>query len=237
MKKNILSQKDIHTILKKMANQRSIYHNERDFLVNFAILLHDLYPESHIRSEIPAKTNQAKTMDLLFLNEGRSCGFELKYSYAFRKKKITFQFENEDYTLVSKRSLSQLIQFEILKDISRLEGLFSDKFDTGYVIYITNDNTQWEIGSLLAHNKYLGETISKNKNSLLVDSTSKPISVKYDTTRKKKMKEPIIKTITLKDKYYWNWCEFSRIPADLVEVDNSYSKFQYLLVKIKPLSH
>ena len=138
---------DIRHVLKRLAEQRPIFHSEADFQFALARQIETLMPGCGIRLERPFSFDGAnRYLDLWLRTPG--IAIELKY----RTSCLSFPHKGESFSLKSQNA-HDLGRYDFIADIRRIERIAAerrmadgDRFSQGYAVLLTNDHLYWKPG-------------------------------------------------------------------------------------------
>jgi hypothetical protein len=136
---------DIHNILIKALENRSIFHSEADFQHHLAweINLHSGGSKG-IRLEYPLSNHDKAKWEYcdILVRNFENIGIELKY----KTKQLSKTVGGERFEL-KLQGAQDLGRYHFLKDVSRLENwCIQGKINVGYAIILTNDKSYWSPG-------------------------------------------------------------------------------------------
>jgi len=207
---------NIEPILKKLSEDRPIFHSEADFQHALAWEIHKKYPKVSIRLEISSdRPDKRERIDILIRNKNEICAIELKY----KKTEINIIHNKELFNL--RPDIAQDIsRYDFIKDITRLERYVgSHPKSIGYAIILTNDDLYWRDGIRGINSKDFflneGRILKKEKKMDWHSNTGNGT---------KKGRE---KPLELQRDYHLHWKEYSTIN----ELPKK-NKFHYLLLKV-----
>lgn len=138
-----LKEFDVSNVIEKLSEKRPLFHNERDFQFELALMIKDMY-ECEIRLEYYYRTdenNKRCYIDLIAYDNNYCIAFELKY----KTMKYDGKLNDELYELKEQGARDWGCAY-VLSDLKRLEDLVLSgdiiggrKINKGFVIFITND--------------------------------------------------------------------------------------------------
>jgi hypothetical protein len=131
-----LKEFDVSNVIKKLSEKRPLFHNERDFQFELALMIKDMY-ECEIRLEYFYKTDvngKRCYIDLIAYDDNYCIAFELKY----KTKKFKGEAGSENYDLKEQSAQDHGCVY-VLSDLKRLEALVNDNNPT------INKNTSYNI--------------------------------------------------------------------------------------------
>lgn len=132
---------DIENILKKLSINRPLFHNEKDFQFEFALLLQQLGYKTRLETYVGKENGKRKYIDLVAIDEEKKECYLFEFKYKTIDKKVII--DNEEYDLFN-HGARDLGSYAFLKDVERIEKLidkkiFGYKVKEGYAIFLTND--------------------------------------------------------------------------------------------------
>lgn len=206
---------DINSLLKKLSEQRPIFHSEADFQHSLAWELHKKLPNLNIRLEYPIPIHDSRVyLDILATTPTDSVAIELKY----KTRKITVN-ENKEQFELKNQGAQDIGRYDFIKDICRLEQLISiHPHSIGYAILLTNDSAYWT-----SPNKT--NTVDRNfklHNGKILQGALDWESAGKGTTKGRE------KALSLNGKYNLQWQNYSTVKS------KNYNCFRYLFVTITP---
>ncbi len=212
---------DIEKILKELAKERPVFHNESDFQFCLALKIKEIYPSYEIRlekffgteREIVNGRNQTirKYIDIIVADEPseKYIAIELKY----KTKGVQFNSFREEYDLQD-HGAQDYGSYAVLADVERIETLRRiDKFyrgfhfEKGYSIIISNDRYYEKDNENNLFSSYWltdGKIINKGKLDFVI-----PQGKTQNQTCAKGFK-----SICLEDDYKIEWKQYSNIMYD-----------------------
>lgn len=207
---------DIDHVLKRLAENRPIFHSEADFQFALARQIETLMPDCGIRLERPFPFDGAnRYLDLWLRTPG--IAIELKY----RTRRLSFPHEGESFSLKNQNARDHG-RYDFIEDIRRIEeiatkrrGANGDQFSQGYAVLLTNDHLYWENGGegTVDAQFRIHEGRTLNGRMAWARRASK------GTTKKREQ------TLTVSGPYKLQWKRYSDLPTENGE-------FRYLAVKI-----
>lgn len=198
---------NIANILIELSKRRPLFHNEKDFQFEFALLLQQLGYKIRLETYVGKENGKRKYIDLVAINEETQECYLFEFKYKTISKEVTIN--NEMYDLFN-HGARDLGSYAFLKDVERIEKLvdktiFGYKVKEGYAIFLTND-----FGYLkgfkqnsLSYNYGLEEGKSFKANN----------TVKFlipNEIEKKDTWVSYLNEITLKNEYKINWKDYSK---------------------------
>lgn len=138
---------DIHFVLKRLAEERPIFHSEADFQFALAQQIETLIPECGIRLERPFSLDGPnRYLDLWLKTPG--IAIELKY----RTRQLSIEHEGKRFSLKN-QSAHDHGRYDFIADIRRIEHIAAKRrmgdgypFSRGYAVLLTNDHLYWKEG-------------------------------------------------------------------------------------------
>lgn len=129
--------------MRKLSENRPIFHIEADFQHALAWQIQKDHPELEIRFEYkPQNISERIFVDLWIKDESEN-NFAIELKYKTRKFEETVY--NEKFKLMD-QSAQDLGRYDYLKDVERLEKIVSThEKTTGFAIILTNDSGYWNI--------------------------------------------------------------------------------------------
>ncbi len=144
----MIEQNDIIKILSKLAKDRPIFHNEKDFQLALAWKIRGELPDLNVRLEkriniqddIINPTESDRFFDIFLFNNDGIVIIEIKY----KTKAFHYEIDGESFEL-KKHSAHDQGRFDFIKDIKRIEkALEIYKHENikclGFSIMLTNDS-------------------------------------------------------------------------------------------------
>lgn len=127
--------------LESLSKRRPIFHNERDFQFEFALLLKEMY-NCDVRLEYFYSTNDDSKkrcyIDIVLQNENECILIELKY----KTKEQKIDYKGESFMLLN-QAAQDFGCYYVLSDLSRIERidkLGNKKVIAYYSVLLTNDS-------------------------------------------------------------------------------------------------
>ena len=230
--------------LDELQGKRQIFHSEDDFKLSLAMIIKELNPKFEIRLERPVDLEMVDRkgaiipvrapIDIIVIDEqGKTYPIELKY----KTKKLKVAIKEELYNLTD-QSATDEGRYSFRKDIFRIENYksrYSETFESGYVLIITNDELYSE--------KNVSKTDNTDKNYTFHNETTidkedlgwnlkiknntdiKNISeIEKETKKHWTCKKENNYRLDLSKNYKIKWYEYSKIEN---------STFKYCLIKIE----
>ncbi|MCL2111023.1 MAG: hypothetical protein FWH32_01965 [Clostridiales bacterium] len=209
---------DIPAVMESLSQKRPIFHLESDFQFALAWEIQRFYPEYDVRLEVPFGFEKKGRIDIVVRNSGAVLPIELKYL----KKKLLHTIDGEQFNLAD--GVHDMDMYSCMADIERMESFCGQlpDFDTGYVVWLTNDPAYWD----------------KNYNSSYYkefhapDGSVKTGKMYFDKANPRTKKPPQIcslkhykNAVTLNGSYHINWQDYSDL-----EVPKGI--FKYAVVRI-----
>ena len=213
---NLLESEDfILSSMRKLSENRPLFHIEADFQHALAWQIQKDFPELDIRFEYkPQNIPERMFVDLWIKDKfGNNHAIELKYKT--RKFEETTHYEK--FNLMD-QSAQDLGRYDYLKDIERLEKIVSSHEKTiGYAILLTNDSGYWNVpqNSDTVDAEY---RIFDGKNIHGVLSWADHASLGTTMGR--------VRPLKISGNYSLKWNDYSQVG------NKSSGKFRYLLSKI-----
>lgn len=243
MEQKELTLDTINEILKKFYEQGVLFSNERQFQLELAFELKEIYKNVHLEV-LDYLDSEKKYIDIVVdIGNNKLVAIELKYTT--RDKNILYKTTNRNvYTF--KQGAGDLRRFHYLKDVERLEGLLhkpnvfgmeGKEVIKGFAIIMTNDNYHSQDGKKYKNGKIIGDTDYFNvalNNGRTISVSEQPLTIRTSGYEGKK--------INLKHEYTCKW--------DVYELDQNETKliiegkessmpyetypFRYMILEIKP---
>ena len=130
---------DMGVLMSRLAHDRPAFHSEADFQHAFAWAVHGTDPRLQARLEIPLM--KGEHLDLLIADPDSNQRTAVEFKYPTAAWEDTQG--GEEFSL-RHHSATDLISYDILKDIQRLERLVTTrKVDNGLLVVLTNDPAYW----------------------------------------------------------------------------------------------
>lgn len=131
---------NIENTLKLLADQRPIFHSEADFQHALAWKIHELYPDTNVRLEVPSgNLARRERIDIIVTNGAHKFALELKY-----KKRATEVVVNHEKFSLTNDGAQDIARYDFFKDVVRLEWYVAAERGTmGYALFLTNDELYW----------------------------------------------------------------------------------------------
>lgn len=132
---------DLVAVVSALAEQRLVFHSERDFQHALAWQIQLTYPQAQIRLEPRPRRNLH--LDLLVRMGERRIAVELKYLVAALHASVGGELFDLPH-----QSANDISCHDVIKDITRVEALLADGYaDEGCVVVLTNDRSYWQPSS------------------------------------------------------------------------------------------
>lgn len=205
---------DIQKILRKLGQERPIFHSEADFQHALAWKIHLMYNDAKIRLEFNPYTEGQRThIDTLIQIQEIKYAIELKY----KTRKLDVDFNGESFHLLN-QSAQDIGRYDFLKDVVRLEKFVSN-YDhaKGIAIFLTNDRGYWQKASN-------GNTVD-NAFRIFEDRVITG-NLNWDDRASAGTKRGRENDLVIKEKYTLKWKNYSNIEK------GTQRQFRYLLVEI-----
>lgn len=197
---------NIANSLIELSKRRPLFHNEKDFQFEFALLLQQLGYKIRLETYVGKENGKRKYIDLVAIDEEKQECYLFEFKYRTISKEVAIN--NEVYDLFN-HGARDLGSYAFLKDVERIEKLvdktiFGYKVKEGYAIFLTNDfgyTKGFKLNSL-CYNYGLEEgKIFKSNNTVkfLI-----PNEIEKNDTWVSFLNE-----ITLKNEYKINWKDYS----------------------------
>lgn len=130
---------DIHSILNKLSEERTLFWSEADFQFAFAWMIQQAFPKAKVRLERGFRLPDAKKtayVDIWVEIAEKKYPIELKYK---TRTYVATDKTGEEITLKT-HSAWDIGRHSYLKDIERIEQYrVADGFECGFAIMLTND--------------------------------------------------------------------------------------------------
>ena len=142
MKETTFDAEWIHGLMRKLACDRRIFHNEGDFRQALVRLLHQENKGggNPVFSEYPLlfEEDKRKKLDIWF--EDARVAIELKYL----TKHLAMNEDSKPFVLLNHSAHNQK-RYDVLRDVQKLEDLCAKwRSCVGYVVFLTNDPLYWD---------------------------------------------------------------------------------------------
>ena len=132
---------DLVAVLFALAEQRPVFHSERDFQQALAWQIQLTYPQAQIRLE--PRPRRSIHLDLLVRMGERRIAVELKYLVAALHASVGGELFD-----LPRQSANDISRHDVIEDITRVEALLADGYaDEGCVVVLTNDRSYWQPSS------------------------------------------------------------------------------------------
>ncbi len=130
---------DIHSLMKSLAERRSIFHLEADFQFALAWRIKELIQDREVRLEFKPFANEGMYLDIWLPTIGTA--IELKYF----TQRLDIEVNGEQFALKD-QSAQPLSRYDFVKDIGRLERVVTENeaYKNGFAILLTNDASYWK---------------------------------------------------------------------------------------------
>ena len=130
----------MHDLLRKLAEERRLFHSEADFQYSLAWKIHTSIPSAAIRLELPIRGEAHTHLDILVRCQNGSFPIQLKY----KTSKMEVEVNGETFSLQN-QSAQDIGRYDFLKDVVRLERFVkSEDRSVGYAIFLSNDALYWK---------------------------------------------------------------------------------------------
>lgn len=206
---------DIREVLKRLAENRRIFHSEADFQHALAWQIHEDCPSCEVRLERRAAIgDESHDVDIWVVHGKTNIAIELKY----KTRRLPPACE-EEYFQLKDQGAHDTGRYDFLKDIERLEKICSQgEAAFGYAVMLTNDDLYWR------------DTKRSGTNDAAFrfpEGTKIPKSRELKWARKTAPGSKGAKTasIRIRGSYETLWHEYS-------EVGPEHGRFRYLLVTV-----
>ena len=139
----MLTLADVEATLKRLADDRPVFHSEADFQHALAWSLREQFPDLAVRLEYPLPSESGRAYADIWLptREGPIV-LELKYW----KRNLQVTIDGEEFNL-GDQDARDLCRYDFIKDVTRVERLVAEDYARGgAVIAITNDPGYWSQG-------------------------------------------------------------------------------------------
>ncbi len=132
---------DIMNILKELSIKRPLFHNEKDFQFEFALLLQQKGYKIRLETYTGKENGKRRYIDLIAIDEEKQDCYLFEFKYKTLDKQVIIDNEIYDFFNHAARDLGS---YAFLKDVQRIEKLinnnvFGYKVKEGYAIFLTND--------------------------------------------------------------------------------------------------
>ncbi len=130
---------DIHTVMKRLAEKRPIFHSEADFQFALAWQIRELVSDSKIRLEFSPFPDESKRMDLDIWVPSERSAIEVKYP----KDHLDVTVNGERFLL--KQGADDIARYDFVRDIARMEKVVAEREDAdhGIAVLLTNWRALW----------------------------------------------------------------------------------------------
>lgn len=209
---------DVDDLMKGLARDRPVFHNEADFQHALAWRMHEVDRDARVRLEWRVEwPDPRKRIYVDVYLPDRKVAVELKYV----TQKLRFKHEDECFNLRF-QSAQDTRRYDFLKDIQRLEQLYLSAragLQTGFDILLTNDPLYWQVPPPDAKKTNDAEfRIHKDLTKSGCMAWSKLAAPGVTKGREA--------PICLNGSYPLKWREYSK------EGDGTYRRFRYLAIQI-----
>ena len=110
---------DVDNILKELSKRRSLFHNEKDFQFEFALLMQQLGYKTRLETYVGKENGKRKYIDLVVIDEEKQECYLFEFKYKTKNKKLIIN--NEAYDLFNHET-RDLGSYAFLKDVERIES-------------------------------------------------------------------------------------------------------------------
>ena len=209
---------NVKGVLKTLAEERAVFHNEADFQHALAWKIHETNPSCSVRLEFRAPCVAERIyLDIWARDADAAVAIELKY----KTRALQSEHRGEHFDLADQRA-QDIGRYDFLKDLQRLEKVVPTQNNAvGYAILLTNDRTYWTLTRKTnavdaAFRIDDGREIPRGQLAWSSDAS--------DGTKRGR-EDPI----TVKGHYKLRWVDYSNPGGS-----STYGKFRYLLVQVQP---
>jgi len=131
---------NLQAIVRSLANERPVFHNEADMQHALAWAIHESHPELDVRLEYrPPHFTERAYVDIWLTDSDLRWAIELKY----KTRALSVTARGERYELLN-QSAQDIGRYDVLRDLSRVERLVSlGQASSGFVVFLTNDSSYW----------------------------------------------------------------------------------------------
>lgn len=203
---------DPSAVLESLEGRRRVFHSEADLQFEFAHEVKALYPEAHIRLEVPLSPREYA--DILVIGpENSAVVIELKY--------LTRQWSGPvagEQFMLKNHSALDLRRYDVMKDIRRVEQFTANRPGwSGYVVTLTNDAGYWTPPR--------AELVSNDSefrihDGVVINPGPRGWASKTASTRKRES------AIDIGGTYALRWADYTTLDASVA------GAFRYLIVPI-----
>ena len=132
---------DVKNILKELSAKRPLFHNEKDFQIEFALALQSIGFKIRLETYVGKENGKRKYIDLVAIDEETKECYLFEFKYKTINKKEVINDELYDFFNHGARDLGS---YAFLKDVERIENqlnksILGYKVKEGYAIFLTND--------------------------------------------------------------------------------------------------
>lgn len=206
---------DVAAVLTALAEQRPVFHSERDFQHALAWQVQMTYPEAQIRLE--PRPRRGIHLDLLVRLGERRTAIELKYLIAALNATV-----NGELFDLPHQSANDISRHDVIKDITRVEALLAEGYaDSGQVLVLSNDRSYWQQG---ARTDTIDAAFRIHEGRVLTGTLSWATRAGHGTTVGRDT------PLHLADSYTCRWQDYSQV----VLANGRVAQFRYLLINIGP---
>ena len=207
---------NINELLVSLSGKRPIFHSEADFQHAMAWEIHEKFPESNIRLELPVHINNRDLhVDLWIKNQDMFFAIELKY----KTRGLSINLRNEHFYLKN-QSAQDIGRYDFLHDIERLELVSSEIKDViPFAIILTNDSAYWS-------NQGIKNTVDSDFR--LYNGRNLTGQLKWGSQASEGTKKNREQPITLRHNYHVSWKRFSQLNT------YNYGEFKFLILTSYP---
>jgi len=211
---------DIHEILRRLSNKRSIFHSESDFQHALAWEFHTSYPDLKVRLEKRADLfNEPTYLDILLSDKEQQTVIELKH-----KTRSLFAVVNNELYWLKDQSAQDIGRYDYLKDVERLESFVSKYREArGYALILTNDSSYWKVPGIT---NTVDAKFRIHEGRIIMGQLSWGAQASAGTMAGRE------RMISLKNKYVSKWQDYSILESSDIQGGN-YPRFRYLCLEVK----
>ena len=132
---------NVFNIIKELSAKRPLFHNEKDFQFEFALVLQSIGFKIRLETYVGKENGKRKYIDLVAIDEETKECYLFEFKYKTINKKEVINDELYDFFNHGARDLGS---YAFLKDVERIENqlnksILGYKVKEGYAIFLTND--------------------------------------------------------------------------------------------------
>lgn len=205
---------DINALMADLASRRPIFHSEADFQHALAWQIHESMPDWRVRLEYPLPNQERRIyLDVWLPDVG--VAVELKY----HARRLELDWNGEPFAL-REQSAQDVLRYDFLKDLQRLEHLVSGKeaCSTGFAVLLTNNSLLWDYGRSRGGN--IDSAFHLHEGRELSGELAWSDRAGAGTTKNREM------PLCLKDRYNLHWQDYSTLST------GGNGLFRYLTVRV-----